>query len=499
MVGAGFLLAVLAAFDVRFLGEDTVVVAAVAFTLLAAAAAGATITAAVVERRDPSRIPLPHLLRWWFAIFGGALTLLSVWGAWWLVLGSDFGTTAKVAITAGMASAALVGAVITSAATDDQRLEGARTEVAVWFINAGIGLAVGVLFAIAPVVAVGALRTLRDDVTLPVPPPIGDAYDHYVALGDSYSAGEGIPRYFPETRNLDEGGDRCHRSPAAYPLQLVFESPEPTVTFRACSGAVTDDLFNDRTEPRTGGPRSVVVSAQVDPRTVPDPSVELVTLTMGGNDVAFSQIVRHCFELDSCTDAPFDPFDRYDEDPKLHDWAMVEADALADRLRMAYRRLREAYPQARIVVIGYPYLFPGGRAGVRFSDCDTVLRRVSTYERVHLRELQDELTARLYREAIAAGVEFISPAAVWDGHEPCGDRGQYTNALNPIVFDGSFHPNRAGQRALATLVACYLDTTSRPAPGELVRLPWETGVTDAAPAPGTLARPVPCPEAEPDR
>jgi hypothetical protein len=108
------------------------------------------------------------------------------------------------------------------------------------------------------------------------------------------------------------------------------------------------------------------------------------------------------------------------------------------------------------------------------------------------------LTDRLYRTAAAEDVEFLSPVAVWDGHEPCGDRGQYTNAINPLVTDGSFHPNQAGQQAYATLLACYLDATERPAKGQRVRLPWETGVTDEAPAPGSLARPVPCPAAEPD-
>lgn len=57
---------------------------------------------------------------------------------------------------------------------------------------------------------------------------------------------------------------------------------------------------------------------------------------------------------------------------------------------------------------------------------------------------------------------------MWDGHEPCGAGGQYTNSVKPYlnfpnpVNGGSFHPNAAGQQTLASLVACYLDANPRP-------------------------------------
>jgi hypothetical protein len=58
--------------------------------------------------------------------------------------------------------------------------------------------------------------------------------------------------------------------------------------------------------------------------------------------------------------------------------------------------------------------------------------------------------------------------AIWDGHEPCGSSGQYTNSIKPYlnfpnpVNGGSFHPNTAGQQTLAALLACYLDSHPRP-------------------------------------
>ena len=55
----------------------------------------------------------------------------------------------------------------------------------------------------------------------------------YVALGDSYSSGEGVPSFIPPS---DEDG--CHRSYNAYPADLAAEVPSLRLdAFVACSGA----------------------------------------------------------------------------------------------------------------------------------------------------------------------------------------------------------------------------------------------------------------------
>jgi hypothetical protein len=496
MAAAGFGLTACTAFDVRVFGQETVVIAAIGLVVLCAVAAGASSVASDVTRRQPHLIPLPAWAHWWLGFAGGGLMVFTAWGSTWLVFDSGLDLVPRIAIFAGVLAAAFAGAVVTKAAADPTKLTDGGTRRAVWLVNAAVGVALGVLLAVVPVWLVSLVRTALSDVTLPDPPVVQGEIDTVVALGDSYSAGEGLEPYEEGTEDRDDGGDRCHRSDRAYSQVLRFES-QPEMRFVACSGAITIDLFEAHSEPRSGGEDAVPIAAQVDPDLPPDDEVDLVIFTMGGNDVGFSSIVRRCFEVDDCTNQPFEIDGNPDRLP-MDTWALAKAEELASDLQAKYETLEETFPAARIVVLGYPYLFPGGKAGVSFSDCDTILRRVSTKERVRLRELQDVFTAELYAAATEAGVEFVSPQAVWDGHEPCGDRGQYTNALNPIVFDGSFHPNTAGQRSYATLLACYLNTTSQPADGELVLLPWEVEVSDDAPAPGTLARPVPCPQAEPD-
>lgn len=68
----------------------------------------------------------------------------------------------------------------------------------------------------------------------------------YVAMGDSFSSGEGNP---PFEAGTDEGGvNECHRSDRAYPRLIAGSSngiPSLSLTdFRACSGAVTSNIWD---------------------------------------------------------------------------------------------------------------------------------------------------------------------------------------------------------------------------------------------------------------
>ena len=99
---------------------------------------------------------------------------------------------------------------------------------------------------------------------------------------------------------------------------------------------------------------------------------------------------------------------------------------------------------------------------------------------------------------MGAGIEFVSPAAIWDGHEPCGSKGQYTNSFKAIfsfknpVDGGSFHPNVHGQEALARLVACYLNVYRSHRPSSSAGGP---APTPAAAVPGSIEHPLLCPPA----
>jgi lysophospholipase L1-like esterase len=305
----------------------------------------------------------------------------------------------------------------------------------------------------------------------------------YVALGDSYSAGEGLRPFVPGT---DTPTDDCHRAddkagdPAtgrnpAYATLLESWLPAAdrgTFTFHACSGALVNEVLNatDRDFLR--------IPAQYAGGR--DPSVGLVTLTIGGNDAIFSKVVQACLLSDQCMTSTFPPFgipvahgSTVKPGPLYATWAPQTIEEIGRHDFTLFTALRADFPNARVIVIGYPYLFPTDAAPRDpFSSplCSALLTRFNIPQRMQLKKLQDDLNDRTYEEAVAAGVEFVSPDAIWDQHVPCGKQPQYTNSVKPIfsfstVIDGgSFHPNAAGQRVYAALLACYLDHYPGPRP-----------------------------------
>ncbi|MCA1820507.1 MAG: transglycosylase SLT domain-containing protein, partial [Pseudonocardia sp.] len=102
--------------------------------------------------------------------------------------------------------------------------------------------------------------------------------DSYVALGDSYSAGEGVEPY---DANSDVGGatpgfrDACHRSTSAYPRQIAPSGDTTDFHFIACSGSVINDISGTGTNWNE--------SPQLKQGYLDD-NVTRVTLSVGGND-----------------------------------------------------------------------------------------------------------------------------------------------------------------------------------------------------------------------
>jgi hypothetical protein len=389
---------------------------------------------------------------------------------WVIHVGLGARVTAGYFIFAGLAS--VIVAFVAYQVMSPGGFEGS-TEYPFLHVLAGVmGLAIG---AGAMAGLIGYLAWQRqanlpqDLITIPMVHGISGSF---VAIGDSYSSGEGLPPFGWGTGEIAAGGNACHRSHKAYSQLLVFERPMTQQGFTACSGAVVADVATAWDQGRTGGP-PIRVGPQIDGTRHPE--VGLVTLTIGGNNVAFTDIVSACFRYANClthnftSDAPRgEQASGWPGTMPLQEWGPAAVRIVGMRVGDLYTKLRDRYPNARIAAIGYPYLFPAGRAGLQPSDCASILRRFSVVERAGIRALEDQFNARIYEEAVAHGIEFVSPVAVWEGHEPCGTKGQYVNSIKPIlnfsnpVDGGSFHPTITGQRQLAALLACYLDLNAQP-------------------------------------
>lgn len=273
----------------------------------------------------------------------------------------------------------------------------------------------------------------------------------YLALGDSYSAGEGLPDYDPDTADLPIG-DRCHRSlEYAYPLKLVFADPTQR-DFRACSGAVVKNVFRI---PQSHGGQPISTGRQIEEGTIED-STLLVTITMGGNDLEFADMLIFCAGHSSCQN------DTFEEGLTLSDWAQAHLATIGKELEAMYIDLREQTPaQARILVLGYPGLFPQDAPSPFVKPvCSTVFAGFSDAEEEAIRAWNIQLNEVVHAATSRAGVEFVDVYSFFSGHEVCGRAGAWLKSVgNPsrVERDGWFHPTRTGQGMLARIVACYLD------------------------------------------
>lgn len=348
-----------------------------------------------------------------------------------------------------------------------------------------IGGALGVVVAVAYLGVSAWHENVNVPTGHPMPAALARIHGGYLALGDSYSAGEGLSPFADGT-----AATGCDRSVNyAYPTLLSSwlrsSGNQVPFTFTACSGALVSQILKPTHRPGGLVPPQITGAVQ--------PSVGLVTLTIGGNNAIFSKVVATCLTASHCTQHTFPPLNITEATAEpvprgalLAKWGPGTIEEIGAEDALLFRELRHYFPNARIIVIGYPYLFPAAPApGFPFIPpmCSSILSRLSAGERAGIRMLQDEFNDRIYEEAVAADIEYISPVAIWDGHEPCGPSGQYTNSVKPYlnfpnpVNGGSFHPNSAGQQALAALVACYLDEYHNPpnpfAPGKphVVALP----------------------------
>jgi lysophospholipase L1-like esterase len=258
-------------------------------------------------------------------------------------------------------------------------------------------------------------------------PPHHEPTIRYVALGDSYSSGEGVPPYDPDT---DTKGDRCHRSKHAYPRLLTLPGVRLKRSFYACSGATTADVLQRRFNgepPQISRPRLR--------------GAHLVTISIGGNDALFSKVVTKCTRL-----VPV-PCYRGRTARKIHQ----RIASLGPTLTATYRKIRErAGPRAKIVVLGYPNLMPKAD-----QTCGKLTSLFSTPARKFLRAEGGQLSGVIAAAAQQAGVRYLDVRQEFADHEFCSPD-EWVHFLvrgkGPKPSNASFHPTADGQAAYARIL-----------------------------------------------
>lgn len=229
----------------------------------------------------------------------------------------------------------------------------------------------------------------------------------YTALGDSYSSGVGTRNYFSDSGS-------CYRSPVAYPV-LTANSTGAQLTFAACSGARIPDIAG----------QTASLNA----------STGLVTISIGGNDAGFVDVITRCA-------LPW-PWTCWGQINTANDFIR---NTLPGQLDGVYDMIRAKAPNANVIVVGYPRIFNG-------EECNFGAR-ISSGEQAELNKSADLLTNVIGARAAAHGFGFVDPRSAYTSHAICDDVEWVNGLSNPIME--SYHPNAAGQSGYARLLQTRL-------------------------------------------
>ena len=327
-----------------------------------------------------------------------------------------------------------------------------------------------------------------------------------VSLGDSYSSGEGVePFYEQDTAwSFFSGSNRAdrdkaskyndwlaHRSQCSWPGKLVVKNlAGKSVTlkdakgggedvdwyFVASSGAETCHMTGTQNKDVycwDGIKKTYSLPAQLDVfDTIEKGSVDYVTVSIGGNDMGFADILKSAAAESWSTVDP----NRFNNElnkiwkekwPNDDDGKTV---GVHDKLGQVYRDIaNEAGDQAKILVVGYPklisesYSLYSGRISITESEAEAINWNVSSFNN-QLKMLVEEL-----REE-GLNIYFVSVEDKFSGHEAysedpwlneiiLGAQGQdLSQCAEGLVSAYSIHPNSKGIEAYREVVQEAIDS-----------------------------------------
>jgi GDSL-like Lipase/Acylhydrolase family len=246
---------------------------------------------------------------------------------------------------------------------------------------------------------------------------------NYVSLGDSYAAGPLIPN-----QSLSPLG--CLRSDHNY-AHLAAPSLGLTLRDPSCSGAKTNHMTESQ---------SVEFGTNPPQFNSLDASTTVVSVTIGGNDIGFSEVAQSCITVN-----PFSTPCRDKYAPGGKDQLAERIAATAPKVAAVLQGIHTRSPSAKIYVVNYPAIFPETGIGcwpqmpIGFGDVS------------YLRSTEQNLNKMLATQAAANGASIVNWYNASIGHDAC--KGSSTRWVEPLVpgeFAAPIHPNKAGMEGGAT-------------------------------------------------
>lgn len=219
----------------------------------------------------------------------------------------------------------------------------------------------------------------------------------YVALGDSYSSGDGAGNY-------SDGS--CLQSANAYPV-LWHNAHGGGFVNETCAGATTSDVINSQ----LGG-----LSA----------STTLVSITIGGNDVGFASVMETCV-LGSDNDC-INAIDQAEQKARS---------ILPGALDTVLSDIASRAPNAKVVVLDYPQFYDLSKSSTCIG--------LSTTKRTYINQGAGVLDSLISAAAGRHGDSFVDANPFFAGHQIC-DSSSYLISVDWFNLSDSYHPNANGQK-----------------------------------------------------
>jgi hypothetical protein len=244
----------------------------------------------------------------------------------------------------------------------------------------------------------------------------------------------------------DKWKNTCHRSRHAWSRRAVLPGEQLSVgeladswsarmdfQFVACSGARHYNILDITPD---SGELPQIRQGYLDQNTT------LVALSIGGNDMAFADVIKKCITTisDVCQNGSIktrnpDTGAQYDTDtPALKLWLPAWAhNVVRPRLVKTLRAIHDQAPNAKIVLMGYPRLLE------KSGSC---VLGIGTEEAPWLNEMGDVVAAEMQGAVSDTGsyAVFADPRAAFAGQAICGD----PETIHGIVLTGHSNADTAG-------------------------------------------------------
>ena len=265
--------------------------------------------------------------------------------------------------------------------------------------------------------------------------------DHYVALGDSFTAAPFVLMQYGTPIG-------CGRSDHNYPS--VVKAAIGATVFRdeSCSSATTKHMTE---------PQSVLGGNHIPQFDALSSDATLVTVGIGGNDVGLVGAATECIQLGLL--APTGTACRSNfAKPEGGDRLVDKIAAAAPKIAATLQGIRARSPQARVLIVGYPAAGPtDGRS------CYPLVP-MSSDDLAYLDEMLRRTNTMIAEQAAANGAEFVDTYTESIGHDVCTlPPRRWFEGVIPTMPAFPVHPNVLGEASMARSVLRVLGAP-RPAP-----------------------------------